>query len=147
MGFFASAIASSGCRKGVRSLLLMTQALHHSALSCMIRLLGPLGRCVGPRNHATGCFTCYVCCGRVLGYLYDELELHLHLQHYIVVVTCSNCPFSSLVCLLYLPRSCGEPRPTSLQLYVVSENGVRGSEAVICNFAIRTLANQFHALL
>ena len=69
--------------------------------------------CVGASYHATFCFPCGVCCGCVLGHLIVTLQVHLHSHDYIVVVTCCNYSFSSLVRLSCIHRSCGEPRPTS----------------------------------
>ena len=63
----------------------------------MIRWLGRLGRYVGTNNFATifpfvvvAFWDCF----------YNALKLHLHMHHYIVVVTCVIVPFSSPVRLL-----------------------------------------------
>ena len=45
--------------------VLRTHTLHKGGV--MIRWLGRWGRCMGTSDHATSCFPCSVCCGRVLG--------------------------------------------------------------------------------
>ena len=69
---------------------------------------------MGTNDHATTRFACCVCCGRFLGHFYDELQWHLHSFDYIVVVTCVFASFVSYTSLVFLHRSCGEPRPTLL---------------------------------
>ena len=72
---------------------------------------------MGTNNHAIFCFPCGVCLGCVLRHLIVPLQLHLHLHDYIEVVMHCDDSLSSLVRLPCVHRSCGDPRPTSGDLF------------------------------